>query len=139
MLDIPPKATLAQVGETVVSRCFVGCLGQARDRCSNRCCCGLRNYVSDVRPTDPLGAGVESPNKTLAPVVVLCTSTAGLKYIKKLKQYQPTDRGGSSFIALVCIRHAKKYWTSKIVVSYIKFYFTFDFISLYFVAAKGLY
>ena len=25
MLDIPRKATLAQVGETVVSRCFVGC------------------------------------------------------------------------------------------------------------------
>ena len=68
VLNIPSrKATLAQVGETVVSRCFVGCLGQARKRCSNRCYCGPRNYASDVRPTDPLEAGVESPSQTLAP------------------------------------------------------------------------
>ena len=76
-LEIPRKAALAQVGETVVSRCFVGCLGQDRKRCSNRCCCGLRNYASDLRPTDPLAAGVESPSQTLAPGVVFCTSTAG--------------------------------------------------------------
>ena len=61
VLDIPRKATLAQVGETVVSRCFVGCLGQARKRCSIRYCCDLR---SGVRPTDPLAAGVESPSQT---------------------------------------------------------------------------
>ena len=74
-------ATLAQVGETVVSRCFVGCLEQARKRCSNRWCCGPRNYASDVRPTDPLAAGVESPNQTLAPGVVFGTATtAELKY-----------------------------------------------------------
>ena len=67
--------------ETVVSRCFVGCLGQARKRCSNRCCVGPRNYASDVRPTDPLEPGaVESPSQTLAPGVVFCTATAGLKY-----------------------------------------------------------
>ena len=77
VLDIPRKAALAQVGETLVSRCFVGCLGQARKRCSNRCRCGLRNYASDLRPTDPLAAGVEPPSQTLAPGVVLCTSTAG--------------------------------------------------------------
>ena len=73
VLDIPRKATLAQVGETVVSRFFVGCLRQARKRCSNRSCCGLRNYASDVRPTDQLAAGVESPSQTLDPGVVLCT------------------------------------------------------------------
>ena len=28
VLDIPRKATLAQVGETVVSRCFVGASGR---------------------------------------------------------------------------------------------------------------
>ena len=68
VLDIPRKAALAQVGETVVSRCFVGSLGQARKRCSNRCCCGLRNYASDLRPTDPhaAGGGVESPSQILA-------------------------------------------------------------------------
>ena len=49
------------VGETVVSRCFVGCLGQARKRCSNRPYYGSRNYASDVRPTDPLAAEVSSP------------------------------------------------------------------------------
>ena len=57
VLDIPRKATLAQVEETVLSRCFVGCLGQARKRCGNRCCCSPRNYASDVRPTDTLAAG----------------------------------------------------------------------------------
>ena len=82
-LNIPRKATLAQVGETVVFRCFVGCLGQARKRCSNRCCCGPRNYASDVRPTDSLAAGGESPSQTLAPGVVFCTAIAGLKYIKE--------------------------------------------------------
>ena len=80
VLDIPQKATLAQVGETVVFRCFVGCLGQAPQRCSKRCCCGLRNYASDVRPTDPFAAGVEFPRQTLAPAVGFCTSTAGLNY-----------------------------------------------------------
>ena len=62
------------VGEKVVSRCFVGCLGQARKRCSNRWCCGPRNYASDVRPTDPLAAGVESSSQTLASGVVFCTT-----------------------------------------------------------------
>ena len=83
-LHLRKVTLLAQVGETVVSRCFVGCLGQARKRCSNRCCCGPRNYASDVRPTDPLAAGVESPSQTLAPEVVFYTATAGLKYIKKI-------------------------------------------------------
>ena len=45
VLDIPRKATLAQVGETVVSRCFMGCHGQVRKRCSNRCCSDL-DYVT---------------------------------------------------------------------------------------------
>ena len=79
VLDIPRKATVAQVWETVVFRCFVGCHGQAHKRCSNRYCCGLCTYASDVRPTDPLATGVESPSQTLAPGVVFCTSTAGLK------------------------------------------------------------
>ena len=69
-----------------MSRCFVGCLEQARKRCSNRWCCGPRNYASDVRPTDPLAAGVESPSQTIAPGVVFCTATAGLKYILKKGQ-----------------------------------------------------
>ena len=58
-----------------MSRCFVGCLGQARKCCSNRCSYGLRNYASDVRPTDPLAAGVESPCQTLAPGDVFCTTS----------------------------------------------------------------
>ena len=67
---------ISAVEETIVSRCFVGCLGQARKRCSNRWCCGPHNYANDVRPTDPLAAGVESPSETLAPgVVVFCTAT----------------------------------------------------------------
>ena len=99
VLHIPRKATLAQVGETVVSRCFVGCHGQARKRCSNRWCCGPRNYASDVRPTDPLPAGVESPSRTLAPGGVFCAATAGLKYIQKS---QLSDRGGPSLV-----RHVK--------------------------------
>ena len=75
-----------------MSRCFVGCLGQARKRCSDRCCCGPRNYASDVRPTDPLAAGVESPSQTLAPAVVFCTATsAGLKY--KNKNSRPIEQG----------------------------------------------
>ena len=60
----PTKGNISAVGETVVSRCFVGCLGQARKRCSNRWCYGPRNYASDVRPTDSLAAGVESPCKS---------------------------------------------------------------------------
>ena len=99
MLNIPRKATLAKVGETIVSRCFVGCLGQARKHCSNRCCCSPRNYASDVQPTDPLAAGAESPGETLASGVVFCTATAGLKYIYIFK---PSDRGGSSLV-----RHLK--------------------------------
>ena len=97
--NIPREATLAQVGETVVSRCFVGCLGQARKRCSNFWCCGPRNYASDVRPIDPHAAGVKSPSQTLAPGVVFCTATAGLNiYFFN----QPSDRGGSSLV-----RHVK--------------------------------
>ena len=88
MLDISRKATVAQVGEKVVSRCFAGCLVQARNRCSNRCF-GLRNYESNVRPINTLAAGVESPSQTLAPGVVFCT--VGLKY-------QPFDPGGSSLV-----------------------------------------
>ena len=57
------SAELGRRETVVVSRCFAGCLGQARNRCSNRCFCGLRNnYTSDARPTDTLAAaGVESP------------------------------------------------------------------------------
>ena len=79
--NIPRKTTLAQVGDTVVPPCFVGCLGQARKRYCNRWCCGPRNYASDVRPTDPLAAGVESSSHTLVPVVAFCTATGGLKHI----------------------------------------------------------
>ena len=78
---------------------FVGCLEQARKRCTNRWCCGPRNYASDVRPTDPLAAGVESPSQILVPGVVFCTATAGLKYIFFKK---PSDRGRSSLV-----RHVK--------------------------------
>ena len=100
MRHIPRKATLAQVGETVTSRCFVGCLGQARKRCSNRWwCCGPRNYASDVRSIDPLAAGVESPSPTLAPGGVSCTATAGL--IKK--KNQPSDKGRSSLVHVKCL------------------------------------
>ena len=95
MLDIPRKATLARVAETVVSRCFVGCLGQGRKRCSNRCCCGPRNYASDVRPTDPLAAGVESPSQTLAPPELCLNCYCRTKILKKK---QPSDRGGSSLV-----------------------------------------
>ena len=84
----------------LLSRCFVGCFGQALKRCNNRCCCDLRNYASDVRPTDPIAAGVESPSQYLAPGVVLC-STAGLKY-KIYSIYQPSDRRGS-----LLVRHVK--------------------------------
>ena len=80
-----------------MSRCFVGCLGQARKRYSNRCCCGPRNYTSDVPPTDPLAPGIESPSQTLALGVVFCTATARLKY----KKNQPFDRGGSSLVRRV--------------------------------------
>ena len=100
MRNIPRKATFAQVGETVVSRCFAGCPGQDRISCSNRWCCGPRNYASDARPIDPLAVGVEFSSQTLAPGVVFCTATtAGLIYIYKK---QPSDRGGSSLV-----RHIK--------------------------------
>ena len=69
-----------------MSRCFAGCLGQAREHCSNRLCCGPSNFESGVRPTDPLAAGVKSPSQTLAPGVVFCTATAGLKYFKKISR-----------------------------------------------------
>ena len=83
----PTKGNISAVGETVDSRRFVGCLGRARKRCSNRWCCGPRNHASDVRPTDPLAAGVESPSQTLlAPGVAFCTATAGLKYKKKISR-----------------------------------------------------
>ena len=65
LLDISRKTTVAQVRETVVFRCFAGCLVQARNHCNNRCC-GLRNNASDVRPTD--AAGVKPPSQTLASV-----------------------------------------------------------------------
>ena len=108
MLDIPRKVTLlAQVGETVVSLCFVGCLGQARKRCTNRCCCGLRNYASDVRPTDPLAACVESPSLTLASGIVSCTSNGGLKYIKKLSRPIEESRHWC-----VCVFSSRLFWTS---------------------------
>ena len=93
-------------------QCFVGCLGQARKRCSNRWCCGPRNYASDVRPIDPLAAGVESPSQTLAPGVAFCTATAGLKYIYEKKQ--PSDRGGSSLVRHVkCLTFYTGFLTSK--------------------------
>ena len=60
VLDIQPKATVAQIEATVVSRCFAGSLVQARNRCSNRFC-GLRNNPSDVWSTDALAAGVLHP------------------------------------------------------------------------------
>ena len=80
-LPKPSVPELKILPDTVVSRCFVGCLRQACKRCSNRCCCGIRNYASDVRPTDPLAAGVKSQCQTLAPGVIFCISTARPKYI----------------------------------------------------------
>ena len=65
VIDISRKATVAQVEEIVVSRCFAECLVQARNHCSNRCS-GLRNNASGVQPTD--AAGVKPPNQNLAPV-----------------------------------------------------------------------
>ena len=52
------------------------CLGQARKRCSNRWCCGPRNYVCKRRSADRpiLAAGVESPSQTQSPGVVFCTA-----------------------------------------------------------------
>ena len=52
-------------------------LVQARNRCSKRCC-GIRNYASDVRPTDALAAGC--------------------KKINKKEMYKPSDPGGSSLV-----------------------------------------
>ena len=37
----------------------------ARKCRNNRCCCGPRNYASDVRPADPLAAGVGSQVRPL--------------------------------------------------------------------------
>ena len=113
----------------------MGCHGQARKRCSNRWCCGPRNYASDVRPTDPLAAGVESPSQTLAPGVVFCTATtAGLKYLKK---QQPSGRGGSSLVrhvkcltSLYMIFDVGKYFArQKSSLLTVKFYFTYDTFS----------
>ena len=76
VLDISRKASVAQVfEETVVSRCFAGCLVQARNCCSNRCL-DLRDYASDVRPTDALAASVESPKSGASSrsCVLLCRS-----------------------------------------------------------------
>ena len=82
-----------------MSRCFVGCLGQARKRCSSRWwCCGPRNYASDVRPTDPLAAGVESPCQILAPELCSALLLQAKIYLKN----QPSDRGRSSLV-----RHVK--------------------------------
>ena len=64
--NISRKRTIAQVQKRVLSRCFEGCLVQARNNYSNRSC-GLRNNASDVRPTD--AAGVKPPSQTLAPDV----------------------------------------------------------------------
>ena len=38
VLDISRKTMVAQVRETVVSRCFERCLVYGRNNCSNRCC-----------------------------------------------------------------------------------------------------
>ena len=127
------KRTLAQVGETVVSRCFVGCLGQARKRCSNRCCCSPRNYASNVRPIDPLAAGVESPSPTLAPGVVFCTATAGLKYLKKKAVCSGRVVIGTTR-KMFNLHHigfltSKKFGTSKLVALDVKFRFTHDTFS----------
>ena len=69
LLGILRKTAVAQVRETAVSRCFAGCLVQACNHCSKRCC-GLRNNTSDVRPMDE--AGVKPPCQTLAPVFRGC-------------------------------------------------------------------
>ena len=66
VLDISQKTTVAHLREMVMSQCFAGCLVQAGNYCSNRCC-GLRNSSSNVRPTD--AAGVKPPGQTLAPGV----------------------------------------------------------------------
>ena len=104
-LVIPRKATLAQVGETVVSRCFAGCLGQARNRCSNSCCCGLRNYASDARPTDALAAGVECPKSdpsSRSCCVLHCYYCRAKIYrYSRVKKYQPSDPGGPSLVRRV--------------------------------------
>ena len=109
------KATLAQVGETVVSWCFAGCLGQARNRCMYQPLrYGRRNYASDVRPTDALAADVEFPSQVpAAPGVVLCPATARLK--------KTTIR--SRRVVTVTIRKML-YWTLKVVVFNVKFHLT---------------
>ena len=131
MLDIPRKVTtLAQVGETVVSRCFVGCLGQTRERCSNRCCCGVRNYASDIRPTHPLAAGVESSSQTLAPGVVFCTSTAGMVRHVKCLTFLHRIFDDEKILDVKNGRFDVKFHFT------FDIFFTFDFTSLHFVAAK---
>ena len=108
-------------------RCFVGCLGQARKRCrSNRWCCGLRNYASDVRPTDPLAAGVESPSQTLLPGD--CRTKILKKKISAVRLSRVvigTTRKMSNFFYI--FRRRKIYWTSKMVVFDVKIHFPFDF------------
>ena len=81
-LDIPRKATLAQVGETVVSRCFVGCPRQARKRCSDRCAVVVHGTMQATFGRPTYLQQVEFPSQTLAPGVVFRTATtAGLIYI----------------------------------------------------------
>ena len=46
VFDISRKRTVAQIRERVLSRCFVGCLVQARTHCSNRCCRVVVVYVT---------------------------------------------------------------------------------------------
>ena len=126
VLNIPRKATLAQVGETVVSRCFVGCLGQARKRCSNRCCYGLRNYPSDVRPTDPLTCSrcrvpkSQASSRSCVLHFYCCSNCRAKIYWYFFNQ--PSNRGGSSLVRhakcltfLLCIVFltSKINWTSK--------------------------
>ena len=48
VLDISRKATVAQVGTALVSRCFARRLVQDRMHFSSGCC-GLRDNASDVR------------------------------------------------------------------------------------------
>ena len=131
-----------------MSRCFVGCLGQVRKRRSNRCCCCLRNYPSDVRPTDPLTAAScripksDSSSRSCCVLHFYCRA-------KLLKKYQPSDRGGSSLVRDVkCltflhrisdveknIGRQKRSFSTSNFTSHSTFS-TFDFISLRFVAAK---
>ena len=146
MLDIPRKATLAQVGETVVSRCFVGCLGQARKRYSNRCCCGPRNYASDVWPTDPFVASVVPKSDPSSWSCVLHYYCRAKIYFKN----QPSDRGRLSLVRHVkCLTffhrifyvennlHVKNRRSRRQISLHARHFSTLDLISLHFVAAKN--